>query len=387
MAQDVLTAIQPLLPELREQAPRTDDSGRVPPRIIKALRETGAFRMLQPSRWDGLEASPTEFFDVVRAISSVCASTGWIVSVMGVHPWQLALFDEQAQVDVWSPDTDMLVSSAYAPIGTLTRDGDGYRLDGKWSFSSGCEHAGWVLLGATLRTDQDKVTFMTVLVPMQDVTVRHVWDTMGLRGTASDDILVDDVFVPGHRLLSNHDQARLDTPGMEVNEGPLYRLPFGAVFTSAVTAPVLGAAQGCYRNYLDIMRERIRLSLGGGMFVDDPFAQVAVARAASEIDAGVLQMNRNLEEQYGLAASERELPMELRLRTRRDQVRATERAVEAVDVMFKLAGGTSLARGNPIERCWRDAHAAATHVANEADRTLALYGQGAFGLTVEDNLV
>jgi 3-hydroxy-9,10-secoandrosta-1,3,5(10)-triene-9,17-dione monooxygenase len=79
--------------------------------------------------------------------------------------------------------------------------------------------------------------------------------------------------------------------------------------------------------------------------------------------------------------------MELRLRTRRDQVRATERALTAVDLLFKTAGGNSLRRGNPIERAWRDVHAGSVHVANDAERTLALYGKGAFGLTVEDNLV
>lgn len=388
MASDVLAAIEPLLPAIAEQAPRTDDAGRVPPRIMQDLRDTGAFRMLQPKQWGGLELRPTEFFEVVRQVSAVCASTGWIVSVMGVHPWHVALFPEPAQQEVWSDGPEVLLSSAYAPIGRLTPTTGGFRLDGRWSFSSGCEYADWVILGATVRDDASgKIAFKSVLVPMQDVTIRHVWDVMGLRGTASDDVLVDDAFVPEHRVLSNLDQARLDAPGHRVNDRPLYRLPFGAVFTAGVTAPVQGAALGCYRDYVAVMRDRVRKSLGGGNFVDDPFAQVSVARAASELDAGILQMSRNLDEMYDLAVADRELPMELRLRTRRDQVRATERSVEAVDVLFRLAGGMSLGRGNPIERSWRDAHAAATHVANEADRTLALYGQGTFGLQVEDNLV
>lgn len=388
MAGDVLEAMEPLLAEIAEQAPRTDDAGRVPPRVIDALRNTGVFRMLQPTRWEGLERRPTEFFEVVRSISSVCASTGWLVSVMGVHPWQVALFDEQAQHEVWGNTADVLLSSSYAPIGRLEPTNGGYRLHGRWSFSSGCEYADWLLLGATAKSpSRERIEFKSVLVPVQDASIRHVWDAMGLRGTASDDVEVEDAFVPEHRVLSNLDQTRLDTPGQVTNDGALYRLPFGAVFTAGVTAPVQGAAQGCYREYIAVMRDRVRKSLGGGNFVDDPFAQVAVARAASELDAGVLQMTRNLDEMYDLAVAGNELPMELRLRTRRDQVRGTERAVEAVDVLFRLAGGMSLERGNPIERSWRDAHAAATHVANEADRTLALYGQGAFGLPVEDNLV
>jgi 3-hydroxy-9,10-secoandrosta-1,3,5(10)-triene-9,17-dione monooxygenase len=387
MTNTVLGAVRPLLPAIAEDAPRTDDAGRVPPRIIQQLRETSAFRMLQPTRWGGLEAPPAQFFEVVRAVAAACASTGWVVSVMGVHPWQLALFDEQAQADVWGSGSDVLLSSSYAPIGDLSPTTGGYRLTGRWSFSSGCEYADWVLLGATSEDSEGRVRFVSVLVPMADATIRHVWDAMGLRGTASDDIVVEDVFVPVHRVLSNYDMVRLSTPGQQVNDGPLYRLPFAAVFTTGVTAPVQGAAIGCYREYMKVMRSRTRGSLGGGEFVDDPFGQVAIARAASEIDAGILQMDRNLTEMYDLAVQGSALPMELRLRTRRDQVRATERSVEAVDILFRLAGGMSLGRGNPIERAWRDAHAAAAHVANEADRTLALYGQGAFGLSVEDHLV
>jgi 3-hydroxy-9,10-secoandrosta-1,3,5(10)-triene-9,17-dione monooxygenase len=108
---------------------------------------------------------------------------------------------------------------------------------------------------------------------------------------------------------------------------------------------------------------------------------------ASEIDAAVLQMDRNIGELYQAAAAGEEIPMELRLRTRRDQVRATERSLAAADLLFKTAGGNSLRRGNPIERAWRDVHAGSVHVANDVERTLALYGKGAFGLTVEDNLV
>ncbi|MFB6718141.1 MULTISPECIES: hypothetical protein [unclassified Streptomyces] len=112
-----------------------------------------------------------------------------------------------------------------------------------------------------------------------------------------------------------------------------------------------------------------------------------MARAPSDIDATALQTDRNLRELSELAAAEREIPMEMRLRTRRDQVRGTERAVAAIDLLFKTAGGNALRRGNLVERAWRDAHAGSVHVANDVERALAMYGRGAFGLTVEDNLV
>ncbi|MFZ2174486.1 MAG: 3-hydroxy-9,10-secoandrosta-1,3,5(10)-triene-9,17-dione monooxygenase oxygenase subunit, partial [Rhodococcus sp. (in: high G+C Gram-positive bacteria)] len=343
---------------------------------------------LQPTHYGGAESDPVHFFEVVRAVSGACGSTGWLASVLGVHPWHLALFDDQAQRDVWGHDDSVLLCSAYAPVGRLTPVEGGYRLSGAWKFSSGCEHASWALLGAMVVGAEGRpVDFMTVLVPRSDYRVLDVWDVVGMRGTASNEISVEDVFVPDYRIKRNYETSQLRGPGQKVNKGPLYRVPFATIFTTAVATPGVGVVAGCYQLYLTAMQERVRLSLGGGRFVEDQFTQVSVARAASEIDAAILQMDRNVRELWELAQAGQELPMALRLRVRRDQVRATERALEAVDLLFKMAGASSLFRGNPIERAWRDAHAGSVHVANEPERALALFGRGAFGLPVEDNLV
>ncbi len=384
----VLENVRDLLPGLAERAVATEDARRVPARSIAELQAAGVFTMLQPSRYGGLEDHPVNFYEVVRAIASVCGSTGWVASVMGVHPWQLALFPEAAQDDVWGEGPDVLLASSYAPVGRLVEVDGGYRLSGRWSFSSGCDHAAWLLLGALVTgPGGDPVDFITTLVRRSEVEIIDVWDTIGLRGTGSNDIVVRDVFVPSYRAMRNFEHSRLSGPGQQVNTGPLYRMPFGAVFTNTVTAPILGTVQGCLDTYVATMRERHRLSLGGGRFLEDPFAHVALARAASEIDASILQMERNMNELHAAAAAGREIPMELRLRARRDQVRGTERALTAIDMLFKTAGGNSLRSDHPIGRAWRDAHAGSVHVANDIERTLALYGKGAFGMTVEDNLV
>jgi 3-hydroxy-9,10-secoandrosta-1,3,5(10)-triene-9,17-dione monooxygenase len=384
----VQARVMALLPVIAERAAATEDARRVSEETMAELVDAGVFRMLQPKRYGGAECDPTDFFRVVRAVAGACGSTGWVTSVVGVHPWQLGLFPEGAQDDVWGTDPNTLVASSYAPVGRLTEVDGGYELSGRWSFSSGCDHAGWALLGALVVGAHGRpLDFLTVLVPRADVVVHDVWDVMGLRGTGSNDIEVTGAFVPEHRVLRNYEHAQLRGPGQRVNPGPLYRMPFGAVFTSAVTSPLVGAVQGCYDSYIGTMRDRVRLSLGGGRFAEDAFAQVAVARVASEIDAATLQMDRNMSELHRYAVAGEDIPMELRLRTRRDQVRATERSLAAADLLFKTAGGNSLRRGNPVERAWRDVHAGSVHVANDVERTLALYGKGAFGLAVEDNLI
>ncbi|KRF21205.1 monooxygenase [Nocardioides sp. Soil797] len=388
MSREVLDHVRDLLPSIAARAEATDQARRVSVETVDELTAAGMFRMLQPKKYGGLEADPLAFYAAVRLISGACGSTGWVSSVMGVHPWQVALFPKAAQDEVWASGPDTLLASSYAPVGQLKRTDGGFRLKGRWSFSSGCDHAQWLLLGAlVIGPTGNPVDFITALVPRTDLEIVDVWDTVGLRGTGSNDVVVDDIFVPEHRTLRNFEHSRLSGPGQKVNKGPLYRLPFGAVFTTTVTAPVLGAVAGCLDSYVGEMADRLRLSLGGGRFADDQFAQVAVARASSLVDASILQMDRNIAEMYAAASAGREIPMELRLRTRRDQVLGAERALEAIDILFKTAGGSSLHWSSAISRAWRDAHAGSVHVANDVERTLALYGKGVFGITVEDNLI
>jgi 3-hydroxy-9,10-secoandrosta-1,3,5(10)-triene-9,17-dione monooxygenase len=388
MVNEVLAAVREVLPGIGARSVAAEQARQIPAESIAELAEAGVFRMLQPKRYGGLEAEPVQFYEVVRTIAASCASTGWVSGVLGVHPWQLGLFADDAQREVWGVDNGTLIASSYAPLGRLTPAEGGYRLSGRWGFASGCAHARWCLLGALVVGAEGRpVDFVTVLVPADDYRVEDVWDVVGLRATGSNDILVDQAFIPAHRVMRNYEQAQLRGPGQRVNTGPLYRMPFGTIFTTAVAAPVIGAVAGSYDSYLARMRDRSRLSLGGGRFAEDQFAQVAVARASSQIDAAILQNDRNVREVWACAVARDPIPAELRLRVRRDQVLGVERAIEAVDLLFRTAGGHSLRTGTPIERAWRDAHAGSVHVANDVDRTLALYGRGAFGLTVEDNLV
>src|ERR1700716_233176 len=144
--QAVVAGITELLPVFRQRAQETEDARAVPAESVKALAETVFFRLLQPAGFGGLEADPIAFYTAVRLIASACGSTGWVASVLGVHPWQLALFPVRAQEDVWGADPGTRMSSSSAPTGRARAVDGGYRLEGRWSFSSGAAHATWVLL-------------------------------------------------------------------------------------------------------------------------------------------------------------------------------------------------------------------------------------------------
>jgi 3-hydroxy-9,10-secoandrosta-1,3,5(10)-triene-9,17-dione monooxygenase len=378
--QAVIAAVTELLPALRQRAQETEDQRMVPAESVKALAETGFFRLLQPASAGGLEADPVTFFTAVRLIASACGSTGWVSSVVGVHPWQLALFPAQAQQDVWGADPETRMSSSYAPTGKAALTDGGYRLSGRWSFSSGCAHASWVLLGGIVTNDEGQpVDFCTFLVPASDYTIDDVWDTVGLRGTGSNDIVVGDVFVPSHHALSFTDVTRCRCPGQEVNSGPLYRIPFGSIFSYAITTPIIGMATGAYQAHVEYQQQRVRASYVGQKSADDPFAQVRVAEAAGLLDVAWLALERDMTELMGHARAGEKIPLPLRLRVRRDQVTGTGQAIRAVDLLFENSGGRALKLGTPIQRFWRDAHAGRVHAINDPERALTMFGRGELG--------
>ncbi|MFF4284421.1 3-hydroxy-9,10-secoandrosta-1,3,5(10)-triene-9,17-dione monooxygenase oxygenase subunit [Streptomyces sp. NPDC001633] len=387
MAEDVLAAIRALAPSLRERAAEAEELRRVPDTSVKELEDTGFFQLLQPKAFGGRAADPLVFYSAVKEIAKACGSTGWVASVVGVHPWHVALYDPRAQQEVWGRDPKTRIASSYAPTGKATAVDGGFRLSGRWHFSSGCDHAQWALLGCLVPDAEGRpVDMRTFLVPRSEYRIDDVWDTVGLRGTGSNDIVVEDVFVPDHRALSFGPVTALEVPGHELNPEPLYRLPYAGVFTTTISTPIVGIAEGAYESYVEATQQRFRVSYGQKV-AEDPFAQVRIARAASDIDAAWLQLTRNMGEMYALARSGAELPMELRIRARRDQVRATERAVAAVDLLMENAGGSALRTGpNPVQRAWRDAHTGRGHAANDPERALVMYGQCALGIDTQDTM-
>jgi len=387
MSQAVLDGVRDLLPTIRERADDAERARVVPEATVKELEEAGFFRMLQPRQYDGLESDPVDFFTAVRDIAGACGSTGWIASVLGVHPWQVALFDEEAQRAVWGEDTSTRLSSSYAPTGKAVVADGGFTLSGKWSFSSGCDHATWVLLGGLVFNQEGQVVdFRTFLLPREKYQIVDVWNVVGLRGTGSNDIVVEETFIPEEFTLSMGDTGRCYGPGQAVNDSDLYKLPFHSLFTTTISTPIIGMAYGAYAEHVEMQQKRVRAAYAGEKANLDPFAAVRIARASSEIDAAwALTMNNIRDEQAHVSRGEK-IPLGLRLKVRRDQVLGTQRAIDAIDDLFEASGGRALAEGTHLQRAWRDAHAGRVHAANDPERALQMYGAHEFGHKIDPGM-
>lgn len=370
--------------ELRARVQACEGQRHVPAETIRAFHEAGFFRMLQPRRWGGLEVHPNTFFDVQIEVAKGCSSSAWVLGVVAVHNWQMALFPDQAQDDVWGEDPSVLVSSSYAPTGKVERVEGGYRLSGRWSFSSGVDHCGWVFLGGFAPTEAGQPPDMrTFLVPLSDATIEDTWHTFALRGTGSKDVVLDGVFVPEHRTHRMIDGFRCASPGNAQNGSPLFRLPFGQVFVRSVSTTAVGLAEAALEFYREVTSTKVGAS-DGKAAADEPMAQMTLARAASEVGQLRLVLRRNFDEMMAYAERGEAIPVEKRVAWRWESSEAVSRAVGVVDDLFSLCGGRALFLDSPMHRFFVDVHGARAHYANRPESAGRNYGRVQLGQRTQD---
>lgn len=365
-AGQLLQAARDLQPVLRERAARCKAECNVPPETIRDFHEAGFFKMLQAEQYGGYAMDPQVFYEVDLLIAQACMSSAWVLAVVAVHNWQLALFDERAAEEVWGDDPSVLISSSYAPLGKVTPVEGGFHLSGRWSFSSGCRHCRWVFVGAVVPTADapfDMTNYRTFLVPICDYEIVDNWDVVGLQGTGSHDIVMDDVLVPDYRTHKVIDGFNCDNPGNAVNVAPLYRLPFMQVFVRAVCTATLGALQAALQDFIEIARTRVA---GPVPMRDDPLAKILAAEVETEISRMKLVMHGNFERMMDCTRAGTPIPLGDRVRYRYDSAVVADTCLALSSKMLKAAGSGAIREGSSLLARHLDMLASQAHVANHA---------------------
>ena len=379
---ELLTRARAIAAAARERALATEAARRIGTDMIDQIRATELFRVMQPRLHGGFEMGFDVFFQIVAAIAQGCGSTGWVYGLLASHQWLIACFAKEAQADVWR-DRTALVAGTYAPVGRAVAVDGGYRLTGAGSFCSGCDNAQWQLLGGMIPQGDGATKPGFFLMPSGDCRIVDDWHTMGLAGTGSKTIAVDGAFVPAHRTLAFAELIDATAPGMRGHPNPLYRQSFLAVLPITIVAPVLGMAEGALADFLDMAAVRTtRGAVAGGnrRMAELTTVQLRVAQASALIDAARLMMVRDLAEAFETTARGEIISVDTRLRNRRDQAFCVKLLVEAIDALFLAAGGQGLQLAHPLQRAWRDGHAAAAHISLNWDATGSMYGQHMLGL-------
>ncbi len=382
--------IESIAPQLEARAPGCERARQVPSESIKELIERGVLRGLQPRRFGGHELNPLAFFEGVSRLGEACASTAWVTSILSVHAWQLALFPLQAQEEVWGDDPTSLISSSYATTGKIEVVDGGYRVSGRWNFSSGSEHARWAFLGGVVpdgpRTWQGLPDIRTFLLPRNDYRIDDVWHTAGMLGTGSNDIVVDGAFVPEHRTLPFANLVTNDCEGWRANPGALFRAPFATIFVNCLAAPAIGNARGALRRFVEKCRGKVA-GMKAGRDPLEPPAQVVVAESVADLDAAALQRRHNLGEMMEYAERGEAIPVERRARYRWDAARAACVAAEVCNRLFDAGGGHGIYLSDPTQRAFRDARVMAVHAYTHRDKSARVYGRAALGYDYRDYLL
>ncbi|MCP3767370.1 MULTISPECIES: hydroxylase [unclassified Streptomyces] len=368
--------------EIAAEAAPSDELGRLTDKAAEVLRSSGVIRMLQPAEFGGHEAGPVDFFRTLRDIGVHSSSAGWVAGVVGVHAFEVAQMDIVLQKEIWGEDPDTWIASPYAPLGRATPVEGGFRFSGRWPFSSGTDHCRWIILGGLIVDGDGRPVpggLRHFVLPRKDYEiVQDSWDVVGLRGTGSKDIVIEDRFIPEHRIL---DPAPMEDGGLAHRVGrgdsPLYRMPFHPMFTAGITTATVAMAQGALAAFIASMRSRV--TARGVKTADDPHQLAVLGRAISDLEAGEVQLFDDIERMWEQARRDERFSPEERLRVRRNQVRIARRAVDAVDELFLHAGGSALRSDSTLQRCWRDIHAAMNHASNNADPIYQAYGLNTYG--------
>lgn len=379
---EVLARIEEYAEVIEEHAAEAEELGRLPDTSAKALKDSGLVRLLQPREYGGYECHPIDFFEAIFALGPLCGSTTWVAGVVGVHPWQLGQWDHRLQQEIWGEDPDTWVASPYAPLGRARKVEGGYRFGGRWPFSSGTDHCEWVVLGGLMVDDDGTIIDpepYNFILPRADYTIHHdSWDVMGLRGTGSKDVSIDDKFVPGYRVARHGDFQHGIMAKANGRDDPLYQLPFGTIFPAAINAATMAICQGALAAFMAYTRKRV--SFTGAKAVGDGSQLITLGEAAADIRTGKSAFMDDWRRLYDHVAAGKPITDEQRLEVRSNSVRAARRSVEAVDRLFMNAGGGSLQHSHPLQRFWRDAHAAMNHICNYAGPMYTTWSQVQFGL-------
>ncbi len=374
--------LQTILPEIAQNAELTEQQGSVPEKNIQLLRDIGFFKALQPVAFGGLELAIHEYTECIVALAEACASTAWVSGLLANHSHAIALFDEQLQADIWSENSNVLVSSSVAPLGKWELAEGGIRLSGRFGWSSGCDHADWAVLGYMGKNDMGQPGPCFAVVPREDYTILDDWDSVALKGTGSKSILLDNVFVPDYRCESlfalNYGLSR----GFNSHPSGLFCLPFSPVFSLGFAAVAVGISRRMATVFKEKTANRVRAYTGAKVAESAP-AYMRLAESVNQTAAALALLRSDWREMSNYCTDVKPPSSASVLDWRVHQAYATKLAIESVDRLFAAAGGSAWFNTNEMQRLFRDVHICGNHAQTDYDIAAQTYGRHLLGLSAD----
>jgi alkylation response protein AidB-like acyl-CoA dehydrogenase len=330
---------------------------RLPPALLDRLHEAELFRLLLPRSANGIETDPVTFFHVIETIAQADASTAWCLSQAGGCAMSAAYLDVPVAQAIFGRDPRAVLAWGPGPRVKAVECEGGYRVTGVWAFASGGRHATW--LGAhcpifkqdgSPRLDDDGLQAeRTMLVRSQDVEWTDIWNTVGLRGTASDQFALKDFFVPAdHSIIREFERECRE-------QGPLYRMGNGTCYQVGFAGVACGIARGALDCFLDLAKSKV-LRGNKSPLKDNAVVQSGLAQAEVNLRAARAYLLQSMAEIWKHLCAGSMITVEQRVTVRMASTHAIHKAREAVDFAYNAAGATAIFDDHPLERRFRDIH-------------------------------
>ncbi len=364
-----------IVPVAKKNVLLAEEMRRMPEENVRAILDSGLMPLMRPKAFGGFEADWMTQIDCVSEVARFCGSTGWCMTFFIQHQYFLSLFGEEAQRFVYERQPDPTILTSFNQTGHVKEVKDGYEVSGRWNFASGGDYCQWGIVGGVTRNEDGSVKRrLNFLLRPDQFKIDRVWNAMGLRGSGSNDVVVEPTFVP-ESFVYDHDQALIGrAPGHTVHEGVLYRSPLVLNSGFAVMTPLHGIARGAYESFVQLTVGRGARPLGPKP-ADKDDVQTAIGESKAEIDLAYMITDKLSATVFsGVKITRADA-----VRHRRDMAMILKLLQRAVDRLFDLSGTHGLLGEHPIQRHWRDLHAIGHHAQWQAP-ALQIAGRDALGL-------
>jgi len=371
---------------LKETEAESEANRVLSPRAVELLHHSGVTRIISPAAYGGYQLPVRALVEAERVVAQGSTAASWVLMVCAAHTFIAGRMDRRAQDEIFADDPGMLIPGVPSPRGTCQRSPGGYILNGRWPYASGADHGDWVLVGCRgVPNDAGEAcpSLIVVMPKKAGAIFDDTWFTLGMRGTGSKDVVLDNVFIPD-RYGMPMSEAQLGTlPGVEI---PLYRLPIRPALATMLLGTIVGMAERGLRLFVDHTRTR-REVYTGILKAETPGMQRRVAEASAEITCAWALTQQNCDLLEEAMRHDPPMPTAARAQARWNAAYATELCRRASNRLFEGAGAGAAHDSNTMQIFFRDMNTATHHAMLDFDANIEIQGKSLLGVELNDAMV
>jgi alkylation response protein AidB-like acyl-CoA dehydrogenase len=379
---DTAARAKEIVEALRETEAESEANRVLSARAVELLHHAGCTRIVSPAAYGGYELPVRALVEAERIVAHGSTAASWVLMVCAAHTFIAGRMPRRGQDDYFGGHPEMLIPGVPSLRGTCQRSGDGYILNGRWPYASGADHGDWVLVGAKgIRNDAGEACGpLIVVMPKKDAVIDDTWFTLGMRGTGSKDIVLENAFIPGHYAVPMVEAQLGTVPGVE---SPLYRLPIRPALATMLLGTIVGMAERGLQLFIDKTRGR-RDVYTGTMKVDNPGVQRRVAEAGVEISCAWALTQQNCDLLEAAMLRDPPMPAATRAQIRWNAAYATELCRRACNRLFEGSGAGAAHDSHAMQIFFRDMNTASHHAMLDFDVNVEIQGKMMLGVELND---